>query len=134
MEGHRDLQKFTAGTVVAQRCGALSVGRAPGRDIVRCRMRTQHPAARTARWGRAVRCAATVTDRRIGNVRRLTPGVGIESFAELNSDRTAMEAVQEAGTEVGLGVRVGTGRKGAVRAPGSSYRTTRPVIDVGLTA
>jgi hypothetical protein len=134
MEECRDLQKSSTVTVVAQRCDALSAGRETRGDNGRRRLRTQQPAVRTARWGRVVRHSATVTDRRIDDVKRLTRGWGIESFAEFNSDQTAAEALQEAETEVGFGVRVVIGAKGAVRAPGSSYRTTHPVIDVGLTA
>ena len=67
-------------------------------------------------------------------MKRLTPGWGIESFAELGSDQTAAEALQEAETEVGLGVMVVSGANGSVRATGPACRTTDPVIDVGLTA
>jgi hypothetical protein len=134
MEERRHLQKFTAGTVVAQRCDVLSSGREATGNIDHRRMRAQHPTVRTARWGRVVRCNATVTDRRIDNVKRLTPGWEIESFAESGGDRTAAQALQEAETEVGLGVMVVTGATGAVRAAGPACRTTDPVIDVGLTA
>ena len=64
----------------------------------------------------------------------LTPRWRIESFTESDSDQAATEALQEAETEVGLGVTVVNGAKGAERAPGSSYLTIHPVIDVGLTA
>ncbi len=40
---------------------------------------------------------------RIDNVKRLTPGVGIESLTLLGSDQKAAEALQEAETEVGAG-------------------------------
>jgi hypothetical protein len=40
---------------------------------------------------------------RIDNVKRLTPGVGIESLTLLGSDQKAAEALQEAETEVGVG-------------------------------
>ena len=36
-------------------------------------------------------------------VKRLTPGVGIESLTLLGSDQKAAEALQEAETEVGVG-------------------------------
>ena len=134
MEGRCDLRKSTTGTVVAERCGMLPSGREARGDIDHRRRTTQHPAVRTARWGRGVRCNAAGTDRRIDNVKRLTPGWGIESFAELGSDQTAAEALQEAETAAGLGVTVVIGARGAARAPGSSYRSTQPVIDVGLTA
>ena len=41
--------------------------------------------------------------RPIDNVKRLTPGVGIESLTLLGSDQKAAEALQEAETEVGVG-------------------------------
>ena len=81
-----------------------------------------------------MRCNAAGTDRRIDTVKHLTRGWGIESFATLGSDQTAAEALQEAETAVGLAVTVVTGAEGAVRAFGSSYRSTHPVIDVGRTA
>jgi hypothetical protein len=123
MEECRDLQKFTTEPVVAQRCDTLSSGREAKGEIDRCRVRTQCPVVRTARWGRAVRCSAAATNRRIDDVKRLTPGWGIESFATWDSDQTAAEALQEAETEVGLGVMAVTGAKGALRALGSSYRS-----------
>jgi hypothetical protein len=43
------------------------------------------------------------TVRPIDNVKRLTPGVGIESLTLLGSDQKAAEALQEAETEVGVG-------------------------------
>ena len=49
---------------------------------------------RAAQWGRVVRCNAVVANRRIDDVKHLTPGWGIESFAELGSDQTATEALQ----------------------------------------
>jgi hypothetical protein len=106
MEGHRDLRKFTTGTVVAERCGVLSSGREARGDINRRRVRAQHPVVRTGQWGRAVRCSAAATDRRIDNVKRLTPWWGIESLTTLDSDQKAAEALQEAETEVGLGPMV----------------------------
>ncbi len=55
-------------------------------------------------------------------------------MTKLDSDQKAAEALQEAETEVGVGVMVVVVAKGAARAPGSSHRSTYPVIDVGLTA
>ena len=40
-------------------------------------------------------------DRQIDTVKPLTPKWRIESFARLDSDQTAVEALQEAETEVG---------------------------------
>ncbi len=106
MEGHRDLRKFTTATVVAQGGDALSSGRGARGDIYRRRARAQRPVVRTDQWGRAVRCSAAATDRRIDNVKHLTPWWGIESLTTLDSDQKAAEALQEAETEVGLGPMV----------------------------
>ncbi len=103
MEGCHDLRKPIIETVVAQRCGVLSSGREARGDIARRRVRAQHPATRTALCERATRYTAAGTDRRIDNVKRLTPWWGIESLTKLNSDQTAAEALQEAETEVGVG-------------------------------
>ena len=103
MEGRCDLRKLTTGTVVAERCGVLSSGREARGDINRRRVRAQRPVVRTDQWGRAIRCSAAATDRRIDTVKQLTRGWGIESFATLGSDQTAAEALQEAETEVGVG-------------------------------
>ena len=134
MEGCRDLQKFTTGTVVAQRCDVLSSGREARGDIDRRQMRTQHPVVRTAQWGRGVRCNAVARDRRIDNVKRLTPWWGIESLTTLDSDQKAAEALQEAETEVGLGVMVVSGAKEPCGPPARRTDRPNPVIDVGLTA
>jgi hypothetical protein len=69
------------------------------------------------------------TDRRIGNVGRLTPGAGIESSTRMGSDQTAAEALQEAETEVGVAVKVdqGTGLPAV-------HRSTDTAVDLGLTA
>jgi hypothetical protein len=88
MEGHHDLQEFISETVVAQSCDVLSSGREAGR---------RNP------WGRAVDKVSAGTDRRIDNVKRLTPGVRIESLMLSGSDQKAAEALQEAETEVGVG-------------------------------
>ena len=68
-------------------------------------------------------------DRGIDNVGRLTPGAGSESSTRKSSDLKAAEALQEAETEVGTKVLVGSG----ARVAGQSGPTD-PVIDVGLTA
>ncbi len=62
-------------------------------------------------------------DRRIDNVKPLTPWWGIASLTKLDSDQKAAEALQEAETAVGLAVTVVIGAKGATRASGSSYRS-----------
>ena len=134
MEGHRDLRKFTTGTVVAERCGVLSSGREARGDINRRRVRAQRSAVRTGQWGRAVRCSAAATDRRIDNVKRLTPWWGIESLTTLDSDQKAAEALQEAETEVGLGPMVVSVRREPRGRPARRIEQTYPVIDVGLTA
>ena len=59
----------------------------------------------------------------------LTLGAGIESPTRTGSDQTAAEALQEAETEVGTAVSVGSG----ARVAGHS-EPTDPAIDVGLTA
>ena len=69
----------------------LSSGREARGDI--SRRHTRHPLAEG-------------TDRRIDNVKRLTPWWGIESLTTLDSDQKAAEALQEAETEVGLGPMV----------------------------
>jgi hypothetical protein len=67
-------------------------------------------------------------------VKRLTPGVGIESLTLLGSDQKAAEALQEAETEVGatewsIGVRTLP-----VRGAGQTYRSAYRSTDLGLTA
>jgi hypothetical protein len=130
MEVHHDLRKFITETVVAESCGVLSSGREARGDIVRHRTTVQHAAVAVARLGLPV----AGMDRQIDNVKRLTPGVGIESLTKLDSDQTATEALQEAETEVGVGVMVDRDTNAAVRAAGQSYRSTNTAIDVGLTA
>ena len=72
-------------------------------------------------------------DRRIDNVGRLTPGAGIETSTRMGSDQTAAEALQEAETEVGVGVLDDRkrGRYGLCSPPRWSADTA---IEVGLTA
>ena len=79
-EVDHDLRKF----IVAQSRGVLSSGR-------------EARAAFTS--GRAQPQTAGPID----NVKRLTPGVGIESLTLLGSDLKPTEALQEAETEVGVG-------------------------------
>ena len=67
-----------------------------------CFHRVVKQAARLA-WGWVAGRVSTGTDRRIDNVKRLTPGVGIESLMLSGSDQKAAEALQEAETEVGVG-------------------------------
>jgi len=66
-------------------------------------------------------------------VKPLTPGVGIESLTALGSDLKAAEALQEAETEVGFRQLVDRDVM-AGRAGDGLYRSTYPVIEVGLTA
>ena len=68
-------------------------------------------------------------DRRIDNVGCLTPGAGIETSTRMGSDLMAAEALQEAETEVGTTVWVASEARVA-----GHFRSTDPVIDVGLTA
>jgi hypothetical protein len=113
MEAHHDLRKFITGFAVAQRCDVLSSGRDADDGIDSTGVTVQH-------WQ---------------IVGRLTPWAGIESPMASGSDQTAVEALQEAETEVGIardsliGVRSGTARAG-----GSAHRSADPSTGVGLTA
>jgi hypothetical protein len=130
MEVHRDLRKFMGAGAVAQSRGVLSSGRDARGVAHHHRVTTQRPEVETA-W----QCrSAVATDREIDTVKRLTPGVGIESLMRLSSDQTAAEALQVAGTEVGVRRMVDRGANAAVRAAGRTYRSAETVIDVGLTA
>jgi hypothetical protein len=130
MEAHYDLRKFIAGTVVAQRRGVLSSGR-DARGAAVCRRVT----APGSTAGAAGRCLVGVAeDRQIEIVKRLTPGVGIESLMRFGSDQTAAEALQEAETEVGVRELIDRGANAAVQAAGQLSRPANPAIDVGLTA
>jgi hypothetical protein len=102
MEAHHDLRKFITESAVAQRCGVLSSGRdASGTD---------DPARVTAQP--AAVPAVTIAPLGVGmdrvfiNVGRLTLGAGIESSTAMGSDLWAAEALQEAETEVGVGVMI----------------------------
>jgi hypothetical protein len=66
---------------------------------------------------------------KVGNVGRLTPGAGIESSTAMGSDLWAAEALQEAETEVGVGVMIDRSAYAAVRvAGGRTDRLTRRPI------
>ncbi|GID32610.1 hypothetical protein Abr02nite_75930 [Paractinoplanes brasiliensis] len=131
MQARHDLRKFITELSVAQRGAVLSSGRellAPGRPV------------QGITWDRSMTSSGLVRasgetdqrsekDRGIDNVGRLTPGAGSETSTRMGSDQTAAEALQEAETEVGTAVSVGS----RAREAGHSGPTD-PVIDVGLTA
>jgi hypothetical protein len=117
MEARHDLGKFITELPVAERGAVLSSGRellAPRYPVWKI---AQGGGTRTARplvVRRGDRVTGNpdqrlVSDRRIDNVGRLTPGAGIESSTRMGSDQTAAEALQEAETEVGVAVKVGQG-------------------------
>jgi hypothetical protein len=65
-------------------------------------------------------------------VGRFTPGRGIETSIQMGSDQTAAEALQEAETEVGVGVMMD---RGATRRAGRAVvRSAISSSDLGLTA
>lgn len=137
MQARHDLRKFITELPVAQRGAVLSSGRelpVPGRPV--------RGIARSGEMTSPGRVRAPgetdqrhdgrhegQMDRRIDNVGRLTPGAGSESSTRMGSDQTAAEALQEAETEVGTAVSVGS----RARVAGHS-EPADPVIDVGLTA
>jgi hypothetical protein len=125
MEAHHDLRKFIAELPIAQRCVVLSSGREADCDRDPRRVTVQDKAVSDDRAG----VGRSPNGSRINNVGRLTPGAGIESSTGLTSDQTAAEALQEAETEVGTAVSVGS----RARVAGHS-EPADPVIDVGLTA
>ncbi|MBB4695983.1 hypothetical protein [Paractinoplanes abujensis] len=131
MQARHDLRKFITELSVAQRGAVLSSGRelpVPGRlgrGIAQGRSRTSSGLVRAP----GETDQRSEKDRGIDNVGRLTPGAGRETSTRKGSDQTAAEALQEAETEVGTAVSVGSG----ARVAGHSGPTD-PVIDVGLTA
>jgi hypothetical protein len=103
MEARHDLRKFITELPVAERGAVLSSGRellASGRPV---RKIAQRGGTTTARRVRALvkPDRRPETDRGIDNVGRLTPGAGIETSTQMDSDLTAAEALQEAETAVG---------------------------------
>jgi hypothetical protein len=102
MEAHHDLRKFITESAVAERCGVLSSGREASAVSDPARVTVQPvavPAVTIAPFGVGV-------DRVSVDVERLTLGAGIESSTAMGSDLWAAEALQEAETEVGVGVMV----------------------------
>ena len=131
MTDRDDLRKFITELPVAQRGAVLSSGRelpVPGRPV-----REVAGGGEMTTLRRLPASDETdprpEKDRGIDNVGRLTPGAGSETSTRKSSDQTAAEALQEAETEVGTPVPVGSG----ARVAGPS-RPADPVIDVGLTA
>jgi hypothetical protein len=118
VEVHHDLRKFITERVVAQSCDVLSSGREASR----------------AACGDGPSNEVSRTDRQIDNVKRLTPGVVIESFTRLGSDQKAADALQEAETELGVRVLVDRDVLAGRAGDGQLNRSAYPVIDVGLTA
>jgi hypothetical protein len=113
MEAHHDLRKFITELPVAQRCAVLSSGRDAESSIAPVFVRLQY--------------------RQI--VGRLTPWAGIESSTAMDSDQTAAEALQEAETEVGVGIERSIGvRTRVARAGGLTYRSADSALDLGLMA
>jgi hypothetical protein len=70
----------------------------------------------------------------IDSVVRLTSGVGRASSMPAGSVLTAVEALQEAETEVGVAVILDRGADAGRAAVGRAYRATCPMPDLGLTA
>jgi hypothetical protein len=130
MEADHDLRKSITGIAVAQRGAMLSSGRDASAGRGRGLLTSQRGAIGS---NRQVRAGAAV-DRRITDVGRLTPGAGSESSTQMGSDQTAAEALQEAETEVGVGLRVGLGVFTAARAAGVTHLSTLPTSGLGLTA
>ncbi|MGX6604467.1 hypothetical protein ACWKSP_20380 [Micromonosporaceae bacterium Da 78-11] len=105
MEARHDLRKFITELPVAERGAVLSSGRELPGSTGLVQKVAQRGEIATARWVRTS-CKpdhGPETDRRIDNVGRLTPGAGIETSTQMDSDLTAAEALQEAETAVGRG-------------------------------
>jgi hypothetical protein len=108
MEARHDLRKFITELPVAERGAVLSSGRellASGRPVQKIAHGVEMTTARCVRTS-LESDQSPKTDRRIDNVGRLTPGAGIETSTQMDSDQTAAEALQEAETEVGAAVKV----------------------------
>jgi hypothetical protein len=125
MEVDHDLRIFITETPVAQRRGMLPSGREASRAADPARTTLQHrtvPAAGGTPAGRGV-------DGEIHNVGLLTPGAGIDSSTAMGSDLWAAEALQEAETDVGVGVMIDRDAYAAMRvAGGRTDRLTRRPI------
>ncbi|BFU48122.1 hypothetical protein [Krasilnikovia sp. MM14-A1004] len=131
MEAHHDLRKFITETTVAQSRRVLSSGRAALCDGGDPDSATKHHSAVVRMRSVSIHRGA---DRHIDNVGRLTPPVWIESPTAMDSDQTAAEALQEAGTEVGVEVMVDRRTEATVAVAGLVYRSADPTTDLGLTA
>jgi hypothetical protein len=111
MEAHHDLRKFITESAVAQRCGVLSSGRDASSVVDPVRVTVQPMAVP----------AVTIAPSGVGadglsiNVGQLTLGAGIDSSTAMGSDLWAAEALQEAETEVGVGVMIDRTADVAVR-------------------
>lgn len=100
MEAHHDLRKFITESAVAECCGVLSSGCDASVVIDPARVTVQPvavPAVSIAPFGAGMDVVSIV-------VGHLTLGAGIESSRAMGSDLWAAEALQEAETEVGVGV------------------------------
>ena len=108
MQARHDLRKFITELPVAQRGAVLSSGRellVPGRPVQKIAQGGEMTTPGQVRaYGETD--LRPGMDRRIRNVGRLTPGAGSENSTRKGSDQTAAEALQEAETEVGTGVKV----------------------------
>jgi hypothetical protein len=126
MEAHHDLRKFITELAVAQRRHVLSSGREASASAGPVRTTAQDEAV-PAMW---ITLSGAGVHRDSINVGRLTLGAGIESSTAMGSDLWAAEALQEAETEVGVGVMIDRGR-GRCRAGSRRDRpdrlTRRPI-------
>ena len=130
MEVDHDLRKFITEKFVAQRCGMLSSGREASGVLRSLRATVQYTTGPAAGWTPG----GTEAERQIHNVGRLTPGAGIRSSTAMGSDLWAAEALQEAETEVGVGVMID--REHGHRTAGRRWtcRSADLSTDLGLTA
>jgi hypothetical protein len=130
MEVDLDLRKFITETFVAQRCGMLSSGREASGVLRTLHAIVQGKTGPAAGWTPG----GTEAERQIHNVGRLTPGAGIRSSTAMGSDLWAAEALQEAETEVGVGVMID--REHGHRTAGRRWmdRSADLSTDLGLTA
>jgi hypothetical protein len=125
MEVDHDLRKFITETPVALRRGMLSSGREASGVVRSLPATVQRRTVPVAGWTPA----GTEEELQIHNVGRLTPGAGIKSSTAMGSDLWAAEALQEAETEVGVGVMIDRGTDTAARVDGgrTDRLTRRPI-------